>query len=465
MIICPAEAQTSYQVVDGREIGMSDPASMFVKSDWLRKVAHDLIPGGAHTYAKGDDQFPALSPGFIARGKGCHLWDVDGNEYVEYGLGLRAVTLGHAYPAVIEAVARELPNGCNFGRPAPIEIECAEKLLGMIKGAEMVKFCKDGSSATSGAIKLARAYTDRDYVAVCADHPFFSTYDWFIGATVMNAGIPQAVRDLTLKFRYNDIASVEALFAENPGRISCLILEPARVEDPVDSFLHEVKRLCHENGALFILDEMITGFRWNNGGGQREYGVVPDLSCFGKALANGFSVSALVGKQEFMRLGGLHHTDRERVFLLSTTHGAETHTLAAAIATMDIYQNEPVVETLHAQGSKLQRALQEVSMRHGLQNHVRIIGRPCCLFFTSQDQEGHPSQPLRTLLLQELIRRGVLCSSLVMSYSHTDEDIERTVDAFDGALGIYAKALNGGVEDYLVGPATSIVYRAYNVAL
>ncbi len=441
---------------------MSRLITEFSESERLRARAHEIIPGGAHTYAKGDDQFPQCSPGFIVRGNGCRVFDIDGNEFIEYGLGLRSVTLGHAYKPVTDAVVHELAFGCNFNRPSPIEVECAERLLDMIEGAEMVKFCKDGSGATSAAIKIARAYTGRDYVAICADHPFFSTYDWFMGTTPINAGIPRVIQDLTLRFRYNDIQSVKDLFAAYPNQISSLILEPARIDDPENGFLHEVQRLCRENGALFVLDEMICGFRWHNGGGQKVYGVVPDLSCFGKALANGFSVSALVGKREYMRLGGLQHTDRPRVFLLSTTHGAETHGLAAAIATMDVYQREPVIETLHRQGRALKEGIDQVVVRHGLQRFVQIIGRPCCLFFTSKDDAGQPSQAFRTLLLQETIKRGILAPSLVVSYSHTDADIAETVDAFDGALEIYSRALGDGVGRYLVGNPSDTVYRAYN---
>ena len=179
----------------------------FTRSRHLQQASHALIPGGCHTYAKGDDQFPALSPGFIARGRGSHVWDVDGNEFIEYGMGCRAVTLGHAFPRVIQAVAKELEHGTNFSRPAAIELACAEELLGMIPAADMVKFCKDGSSATTAALKLARAHTGRDMVAYCVDHPFFATNDWFIGTTAMDAGIPRSVKDLSLGFRYNDLDS------------------------------------------------------------------------------------------------------------------------------------------------------------------------------------------------------------------------------------------------------------------
>ncbi len=200
----------------------------FTRSRAMQRRAHDLIPGGCHTYAKGDDQYPVLAPGFIARGEGCHVWDADGNEYIEYGLGNRAVTLGHAYPSVVEAARRELSNGCNFTRPSTLEVACAEQFLGMIGGAEMVKFCKNGSDATSAAIRLARAATGRDMIAICGDHPFFSVDDWFIGTTPMDAGIPEAIRRLTLAFHYNDLAGVEALFDAHPGQIAAVILEAAR---------------------------------------------------------------------------------------------------------------------------------------------------------------------------------------------------------------------------------------------
>lgn len=434
----------------------------FAKSRRLQKRAHEIIPGGSHTYAKGDDQYPLLAPGFIARGQGSHVWDVDGNEYIEFGMGNRAVGLGHAHAPVVQAVVDELARGVNFTRPSHIEVEAAEEFLELIGGAEMVKFCKNGSDATSAAMKLARAYTSRDKIAFCADHPFFSVDDWFIGTTPMGAGVPKAITDLSVTFRYNDIASVEAMFAAHSGEIAGLILEAARIEEPRADFLHAVQRLCHSHGALFILDEMITGFRWHKGGAQSLYGITPDLSCFGKAMGNGFSVSALAGRREFMRLGGLTHTDRPRVFLLSTTHGAETHALAAAIATMRIYRTEPVVEHLYRIGERLKAGMEEVVAFHGLDAHVSMMGRPCCLLFGTRDGAGQPSQAFRSLFLQETIKRGIIMPSLAVSYAHTDEDIERTVDAIDGALGVYKRALADGVETHLVGRPSQVVQRRFN---
>lgn len=442
---------------------MSD-ARPFMRSDTLRRTAHRLVPGGCHTYAKGDDQYPILAPGFIAAGRGCRVWDVDGNEYVEYGMGNRAVGLGHAYPEVVEAAREALTRGCNFTRPAAIEVDCAERFLALIDRAEMVKFCKDGSDATSGAVRLARAHTGRDLIALCADQPFFSVDDWFIGTTPMNAGVPEAVRRLTLTFPYGDLASVEALFAAHPGQIAGLILEPARTEEPPPGYLERLAALCRAEGALLIFDEMITGFRWDKRGAQGLYGVTPDLSCFGKALGNGFSVSALAGRREIMRLGGLDHTDRPRVFLLSTTHGGETHALAAALATMDVYDREDVTGHLARMGERLAAGVAEAARRRGVSEHVRTMGHPACLLYETRDRDGRRSQAFRTLFLQETIRRGVLAPSFVVSYAHRRSDIDRTIEAVDGALRVYAAALEDGVERHLVGPPSQPVFRALNTA-
>jgi glutamate-1-semialdehyde 2,1-aminomutase len=427
----------------------------------LQRRAHDLIPGGCHTYAKGDDQFPEEAPRFITHGKGCRVWDVDGREFIEYGMGLRAVTLGHAYPPVVEAVARELAFGTNFNRPAVIEVEAAEKLLSFIAGAEMVKFCKDGSAALDGAVKLARCHTGRDLIAICGDQPFFSSSDWFIGSTGIPGGVPEAIRRMTLKFNYNDLPSVERLFSTHPGQIACIVLEAARTDEPREGFLERLQALCRKHGAVMILDEMITGFRWAKGGAQAVYGIVPDLCCFGKAMANGFALSALVGKRELMRLGGFDH-DRERVFLMSTTHGAETHALAALIATLETYETQDVIVHLYRQGERLRAQVDKAIAEHGLEGKFGLIGRPCCLLYFTRDAEGRPSQPMRTLFLQELLKRGVLAPSFIVSYSHQDGDIDRTAEAIRGSLSVYRKALDEGVERYLIGRPVKPVYRRFS---
>ena len=425
-----------------------------------RERARRLIPGGCHTYAKGDDQFPRQAPPFIARGEGCHVWDLDGNRYVEYGMGLRAVTLGHAFAPVVEAVTRELRNGVNFSRPSPIEVECAEQLQSLIPSAEMVKFCKDGSHAVDGAVRLARACTGRDMIAFCADHPFFSTSDWFIGATEMSAGIPEATRQLGVKFHYNDLAGLEALFVEHEGRIACVVMEAARTEEPAAGYLEGVKALAHAHGALLVFDEMITGFRWHLQGAQHVYNVSPDLCAFGKGMANGFSVSALAGRRELMERGGLDH-GHERVFLLSTTHGAETHALAASLATMRYYRDHPVIETLYARGERLRRGVKAAIDACGLADFVSLMSRDCNLIFTTRDAERRPSQPFRTLFMQELAKRGIIAPSFVVSYSHRDEDIDATIAAAAEALAVYRRALEAGVDGLLEGPSVKPVSRRF----
>jgi glutamate-1-semialdehyde 2,1-aminomutase len=430
----------------------------FHRSLELRERFHTTIPGGSHTYAKGDDQYPENLAPYLVRGKGCHVWDLDGNEFIEYGMGLRAISLGHAYPSVTENAAREMANGTNFVRPSPIEVECAEELLALLKGAEMVKFAKNGSDVTSAGVRLSRAYTGRDYVAICADHPFFSVDDWFIGTTPMPAGIPKSIRDLTLKFHYNDLPSVEELFHRYPDQIACLIMEPEKDVPPYENFLHEVQGVCREYGAVFMLDEMITGFRWHNGGGQGYHKIVPDLSCFGKAMGNGFAVSALAGKRDLMKLGGIDH-DKERVFLLSTTHGAERHSLAAALETMRVYKREPVIDRLWKQGERLEKGIKESVREHHLEGYFQTLGRPCCLVYVTCDTAKRPSPSMRTLFLQETIKRGILAPSFVVSYSHTDSDIDQTLETIHEVLLVYRKALEEGVEKYLQGRPVKPVFR------
>ncbi|MBN1143808.1 MAG: glutamate-1-semialdehyde 2,1-aminomutase [Bacteroidales bacterium] len=427
----------------------------------LQKKFNDLIPGGSHTYAKGDDQFPEFMPAYIDRGVGCHVWDIDGNEYIEYGMGLRSVTLGHAFEPVVKAAYEQMLKGNNFVRPARIELECAEEFLSVIEGAEMVKFAKDGSDANNGAVKIARAYTGRDKVGICANHPFFSVDDWFIGSTAMSAGIPEITKNLTVKFKYNDIESVEKMFAENPGEIACVILEAEKYDAPKDNFLQKLIDISHKNGALFILDENITGFRWHLGGAQKKYNIVPDMSSFGKALGNGFAISALAGKREFMELGGLHHK-KERVFLISTTHGAENHALAAVIANIRFFKTHDVIGHLYEQGRKLEEGVMKSVKELNLEGYVSIIGPHCCSVYTTADQDKKPSQPFRTLFIQETMKRGLLMPSSIVSYSHTDKDIQDTVEKIHDSLIVYKKALNEGIEKYLVGKPVQPVFRKFN---
>lgn len=427
----------------------------------LSRRLQAVVPGGTHTSAKGDDQFPVGLAPVIARGRGCRVVDADGNEFIEWGAGLRSVTLGHGYPAVVEAVAREIALGTNFVRPSMLELEVAERFLGHVTSADMVKFTKDGSTANTAALKLARAFTGREHVAICADHPFYAYDDWAMVVTPLDAGIPDQVRELTLTFPFDDLPAVERMFDEHPDKIACVMLEAERTVAPSEGYLAALVELCHAHGALVVFDENVTGFRWDTGGAQAVHGVTPDLSSWGKGMANGFALSALAGRREVMELGGLEHTG-ERVFLLSTTHGAEHVGLAAGAATMQVYTDEPVIATLVERGAELRRLVTESAVRHGVAECFRLVGRDQCLLYETRDRMGVPSEALRTLFLQETIRRGLLAPSFVVNYGHSPEDVALTVEIVDAALATYARALEEGVEQFLRGRPIQSVYRRYN---
>jgi len=422
------------------------------------RLAH-LVPGGAHTYARGEDQYPEGMAPVIVRGRGSRVEDVDGWSYIEYGSGLRSITLGHAHPGVVDAAVRAVRDGTGFVRPSILELEAAESLLSLLPSADMVKFTKNGSDATSAAVRLARAVTGRDVVAVCGDQPFFSTDDWFIGSTLMNAGIPAAVRELTVTFPFDDSDALAEVLDRHVDRIACIVLEAAGATEPSPGYLQAVRRLCDERGVLLVFDEMITGFRWANGGAQEVYAVEPDLSTFGKALGNGFAVSALAGKRRYMERGGYDHGE-DRVFLLSTTHGAETSGLAAVKAVVGAYRDSPVVETMYGQGRRLRRGVLAAAAAADVADHVQVLGRDCNLVYATLDAEGQRSQPFRTLFLQELLRRGVLAPSFVVGAAHSDVDIDHTVEAVHEACLVYRKALDEGIERYLVGRPVRPVFRS-----
>lgn len=426
---------------------MTGAEPSFERSRELQDRLHDLVPGGAHTYARGADQYPEDMAPIIERGRGCRVWDVDGNAFVEYGMGLRSVTLGHGYGPVVEAVAKTIADGVNFSRPSALELAAAEDFLGLVPAADMVKFAKNGSDVTTAAVKLARAVTGREKIAVCRQ-PFFSTDDWFIGTTEMDGGIPAAAVAATVLFTYNDLDSVREALASND--VACVIMEAATsTAPPAPGFLEGVRALCDSHGTLLVFDEMITGFRWSSGGAQAVYGVTPDLSCWGKAMANGFPLSALAGKREFMELGGLR-TDRDRVFLLSTTHGPETASLAAFRAVVHAYDTTDPVGQMEYAGRLLKRGADDVVTAAGMSDFVEVAGRSSCLVFITRGPDGQPSQAYRTLFLQELLRRGVLGQSFVTSAAHGAIDIDLTIAAVRDAMPTYRRAIEQGSVDGLL---------------
>jgi glutamate-1-semialdehyde 2,1-aminomutase len=436
---------------------------MTVRSFDLSNVAqqrlHELIPGGAHTYARGVDQYPEYMAPVLVRGSGCRVWDVDYNEYVEYGMGLRSVTLGHGFQPVVDAVRAAVADGVNFTRPTVLELLAAEDFLSLVPTAEMVKFAKNGSDVTTAAVRLARAITGKEKIAVCAQ-PFFSTDDWFLSASSMNRGIPERTRGQINHFRYNDLPSLAAVLAGDD--VACVLLEAATTAaEPAPGYLEGVRRLCDEHGALLVFDERITGFRWSTSGAQGLFGVTPDLSCWGKGIANGFPLSALAGKREYMELGGLRTSD-ERVFLLSTTFGPETASLAAFRAVAKTYRKEDPIGCMEHAGRRLAAGVRALVQDSGLSELVELSGRPSCLTFVTRDADGRPSQEYRTLFIQELLRRGVLGQSFVTSAAHGDDDIDQTFDAVQGALRLYRQAIDqGSVTGFVQGRPVAPAIRRY----
>ena len=442
------------------------------------------IPGGAHTYSRGFDQYPLNAPQILTRGKGAYVFDSEGNRYLDYGMALRAVNIGYAEDEIDSAAIEQIKNGNNLTRPSMIELEAAELLISMIDSVDMVKFTKNGSTAVSAAIKLSRAYTGRDLIARCAEQPFFSYDDWFIGSTPLTRGIPLETIQQTKTFHYNDIASLEALITEYPDQFACVVLEPAALECPAlgsdtsgccgqavctrdyasstDNYLQQVQRLCKKHGIVFVLDEMITGFRWHMKGAQHIYGVKPDLCTFGKAMANGFAMACIAGKREIMELGSIEFAGRERVFLLSTTHGAEMCGLGAFVAAVKFMQQHSVVDHLWQFGNKLMALMQRIADKHGISQSFKVGGNACSPYYLTLDSAGLNSLPLRTLFLQEMIKNRVLMPWIGLSYRHGVEELALTELALDKTFTVYRKALNEGVEKYLVGPSIKPVFRKYN---
>jgi len=407
--------------------------SRYHESELLHLRALKSIPLGSQTFSKSKTQFPfGVSPFFISKGRGSRVWDADGNEYIDFVNSLAAVNLGYNDPDVTAAVQAQLEEGVIFSLPHAIEIEVAEKLRDMVPCAEMARFGKNGSDATAGAIRLARAVTGRDHVAVCGYHGW---QDWYIGSTARNLGVPQSTRELTHSFQFNNLDSLHQLFKEWPDQIAAVILETMNAVEPQDGFLEEVKALAHQHGALLIFDETVTGFRFANGGAQEYFGVIPDLATLGKGLANGYPLSAVVGREDLMRW-------MEEIYF-SFTFGGEALSLAASLATMKKLEREPVIETMRVQGGKLVAGINALIERHGVDHLVAVAGNPTWTFLQFSDRTPYPQFHLRTLFLQEMFERGILIlATHNMSYSHGDEEIDRLLKAYDEVFPILREAVD-----------------------
>lgn len=417
----------------------------------LSARAEAVIPGGSQTFSKGPTQFvQGVAPAFLQRGRGSHVWDVDDREYIDYPMALGPVILGYDEPAVTRAVRRQLADGPTFSLPHPIEVETAELLTEVIPCAEMVRFAKNGSDATTAAVRLARAVTGREVIVCCGFHGW---HDWYIGTTTRSAGVPEAVRALTHPFIYNHLESLERVFAEHQGRVAAVILEPMGVEAPQPEFLEGVCDLAHREGAVLIFDEILTGFRLALGGAQEYFGVVPDLACVGKSMANGFPLAALVGRRELMR--------RFEDVFFSCTFGGEALSLAAATATITYMRRHDVIPALWAKGRVLQDGYTRLAATSGLERRTRCAGLPPRTVIQFTDDAGRDDLELKSLFQQECITRGVLFSGLQnICFRHSEADLTRTLTVYGEALAIVADAIaKSDVRKRLQGPPVQPVFR------
>jgi len=423
----------------------------------LRDKIHSLIPGGAHTYSRGDDQFPDNAPELLVRGKGAYSWGSDDKKYLDYGMGLRSVTIGYAQEEIDRAAIEAIKNGNTLTKASVVELQAAEKILELFPGMDMVKFAKNGSTITTAAVKLARAYTGKKKIARCIDHPFFSYDDWFVGDTIMNRGVPKEICNLTVNFKFNDIDSLKKLFQEHDD-IACVMIEPTTHVQPNPGFLKQVQEITHANGALLISDEISCTFRVDYAVYPR-YDFNPDMVTIGKGMANGYAVDALLGTRDVMELGGIRH-DSERVFLISTTFGATMLGLSAMIATIDFFKQNDVLSHLWKYNEDLIAGANEIAKE--ISDYFFFEGFSGRVNFVCKDKNKESSYPFRTLFAQEMVKKGILIPWVANSFAHKQEELDFTLKAIKESLEVYKKALDEGVERYLEGKAMKPVFRKFN---
>lgn len=405
-------------------------APSYQKSEQLLSRAEQSIPLGSQTFSKSKTAYPfGVSPFFIEKAQGCTAWDVDGNQYTDFVSALLAVSLGYCDQDVDNAVIEQLKSGVTFSLPHRLESEVAELLIELIPCAEMVRFGKNGSDATSAAIRLARAYTNKDHVAVCGYHGW---HDWYIGSTTRDLGIPEATKALTHSFTYNDINSLKTVLAR--GDIAAVILEPMNLYYPEEGYLQAVKDLCEQHGAVLIFDEMITGFRFSTGGAQELFGVTPHLATFGKGMANGYPISAVVGKKEIMML-------MEDIFF-SGTFAGETLSLAATKATLTKIKSQAVVEHIRALGEQLQAGLDKLLTEMDNPSWLKVSGHPSWTFLHITDTKPYSAWQLKSLFIQEMLRRGILLNGgHNLNFAHQQQDILNLLQAYQEVLTLLSDTI------------------------
>lgn len=412
--------------------------------------AEKVIPLGSQTFSKSKIQYPSTAPMFLTHGLGGKVWDLDGNCYVDLVCGLLPVVLGYQDPDVDAAIRRQLSAGISFSLATELETQLAERLVELIPCAEAVRFGKNGTDATSAAIRLARAFTGRDHIVACGYHGW---QDWYIGATARHKGVPDATRALTHMAPYNDLDATEALLQTHQGQVAAIILEPMNVVDPKPGYLQGLKDLAHRHGAVLVFDEVITGFRYALGGAQSLFGVTPDLAAFGKAMGNGMPISAVVGRADIM-------AEMNEVFI-SGTFGGEALSLAAAIAVIDKMRSEPVIEGLWRKGEALAGGARDIFAAHGLGEIISLNGKAPWMVLAVADHKTARKEAIKTLLQAEMIRNGVLLlASHNLCHAHDEADLGRVLFAYDKACAVIAEELaTGQLEARLPYPVVEPIFK------
>ena len=425
------------------------------QSDKLYQRALRVQKPVTQTLAKGPGQFTkGVAPKYLVKGKGSHVWDVDGNEYIDFNAAIGPLSLGYAYPAVDNAIKAQLEDGITFSLMHPLEVELSELIQEVIPNAEAVKIAKTGADVCSAAVRVARAFTGRDKVFCCGYHGW---HDWYIGITSRNAGVPETIQDMTYTFEYNDIEAIRAALDET---VAALILEPFIFQEPAPGFLQQLAAVCKENGTLLIFDEMWTGFRIAIGGAQEYFNVKPDLAVYSKACANGMPIALLTGRADVMEFFN------SQVFSY-TTFGGEALSLAACMATINELIDKNVPLYLDEKGALLKDGYNQLAIESGMDKYTACVGFNCRTMVTFTPEAGNGLE-VKTLMQQEMIKRGILWAGFHnMCYSHTDEDINYTLLAYRDIMPVMKEAIESGdIRSYLKGEVLEAVFRKvsnYNI--
>lgn len=424
----------------------------YEKSNELLKRAIEVTPLGAQTYSKSYRYYcQGDSPAFIERGEGCYLYDVDGNKFIDFVCALGPITIGYNIKEVNDAIKEQLEKGISFSLQAEVEVELAEKISDIIPCAEMVRFVKNGGDATTAAIRLARAFTERDLVALSGYH---GMHDWSIGSTENNKGIPKDISNLTKTFEYNNIESLEELFKEYPNQIAAVILEPIQANGPKDNFLQKVKDLAHENGAILIFDEVVSGFRYALGGASEFYNIVPDMAAFGKGMGNGLPISAVAGKKEIMK-------QIEEGIFVSTTFGGEALSMAGSIAALKILEKPGAYEHIWKLGTMLKEGLESLIEKYELEEVILVSGLPPHCGVEFEDVGSLDYLDINSIFSQAMIHNGIITVGINnINLSHTEKEIEAYLSAAEEAMINIKKAIEqDSTESILIGKKVDPVFK------